>query len=319
MQHFTTRQVVSLVAQLAAYVCGAFVAILLLMTFGDSTLLITVRIYGRTLLWWLAIFSGALAVSRAFIPDKKVPYNPARWMAEVVKYTHYYPHRWRVATDAKNVYSEFSQLFKMSFIVLLQVSRRLDIFSSSHLLIFSSSHLLIFSSSHLLFFSSSHLLIFSSSHLLIFSSSHLLIFSSSHILIFSSSLLFFSFFSLSRSLSLSNRRLQVWLQRHLFSASACRSAPIASVRSCVKAPLTWTASATCAPTPCLTTTRRAAGTLTRMAAAAAVVAVVVAVVVVVVVATGAVRSEGTAAASAAAAAAAAATTTTMCTVPWMHR
>ena len=64
-----------------------------LLTFADSSMLLTVSLLGRPLLWHLAFFSALLALSRSsIVPSRRasaVECRPAHVMMEVVKHTHY--------------------------------------------------------------------------------------------------------------------------------------------------------------------------------------------------------------------------------------
>lgn len=104
------NNLVSILAQCVAYMTGAVVGILLLLTVTDSDV-ITHRLFDRTLLWYLAVFSGVLALSRSMIPDKSIYPAPALVMSEVVKHTHYAPTHWRGRTHTTSVHREFSHMY----------------------------------------------------------------------------------------------------------------------------------------------------------------------------------------------------------------
>jgi len=100
----------TIVAQCIAYIAGSIVAILLVLTVTDSDA-ITHRLWDRTLLWYLAIFSAILAVARSQIPDKSLYPSPALIMAEIVQHTHYYPQHWRGKAHTQAVHAEFGYMF----------------------------------------------------------------------------------------------------------------------------------------------------------------------------------------------------------------
>ena len=60
--------VLNILAQLITYICGAFIAILLLLTLIDSSLLLNHYVGNRSLLWYLAFFSTLLTVIRSYLP-----------------------------------------------------------------------------------------------------------------------------------------------------------------------------------------------------------------------------------------------------------
>jgi hypothetical protein len=103
----------NLVAQCISYISGAFVAILLIFTFADTSLLEN-RIYDRTLLSWLAIFSAILALSRAATSDLQqfLIFTPHIYMRQLVAHTHYYPLRWRGAIHTEKVRKQFARMFR---------------------------------------------------------------------------------------------------------------------------------------------------------------------------------------------------------------
>jgi hypothetical protein len=109
MQQFPNT-LVSIIAQSIAYITGALVAILLLLTVTDSDI-ISHRIFDRTLLWYLAVFSAILALSRSMIPDKTIYPAPALVMQEVMKHTHYSPLHWRQRTHTSSVHQEFAYMY----------------------------------------------------------------------------------------------------------------------------------------------------------------------------------------------------------------
>jgi len=104
------NNLLSIVASGVAYMSGAVVAILLLLTVTDSDA-ITHRLWDRTLLWYLAVFSALLAGSRAMVPEKSVYPSPALVMAEVQKHTHYSPPHWRGRTHTREVHGEFAFMY----------------------------------------------------------------------------------------------------------------------------------------------------------------------------------------------------------------
>ena len=101
---------VAIIAQSVAYICGAVVAVLLLLTVTDGDV-ISHRIGDRTLLWYLAMFSAALALSRSMIPDKSIYPAPALVMSEVIKHTHYSPQHWKGLWHTAAVHRELSYMY----------------------------------------------------------------------------------------------------------------------------------------------------------------------------------------------------------------
>ncbi len=111
--------IASIVAQCFAYVSGAIVGVLLVLTFADTVVVLNLRILDRTLLWHLAFFSAVLAISRAFIPGKGTVFNPTTAFAAVVKHTHYFPAHWRGAVHRYHVMEEFCEMYKGRVLIFL--------------------------------------------------------------------------------------------------------------------------------------------------------------------------------------------------------
>ena len=104
--------VLSILAKLLAYISGSFVAALLILTFSDSVLLVSYRIYDQPLFWYLAIFSTVLAIARSCISNTQPIHQPATLFGELVKFTHYYPHEWRGKTHTHDIHHQISAMYK---------------------------------------------------------------------------------------------------------------------------------------------------------------------------------------------------------------
>ena len=109
--------VLSLLCGGIAYCAAAVVGILLLMTLSGSAL--DAQLYDRSLLWWLAVFSGVLAVSRAFVQTpssastaRSATPTPSLAFARLVTYTHYHPRQWRGLEHTRLVHDAVSSMFQ---------------------------------------------------------------------------------------------------------------------------------------------------------------------------------------------------------------
>ena len=67
------NHVLSHLCRMGAFIAGAFVAVLLVFTITDSSLLVSIRVAGCSLLWYLAFFSSIVAVCRSCIASAPVP------------------------------------------------------------------------------------------------------------------------------------------------------------------------------------------------------------------------------------------------------
>ena len=80
------------------------------------------RLPGFNLLWWLAMASTILAISRSFsaegaLPDVSV--RPEALLESLSRHTHYMPEHWRGRAHTQQVYFEFRSLYQYRVVVLL--------------------------------------------------------------------------------------------------------------------------------------------------------------------------------------------------------
>jgi len=75
---------------------------------------------GFNLLWWLAVSSTILAISRAFSDPPNAPLHPEALLQSVARHTHYRPARWRGKGHTRAVYDEFVCLYQYRVWLLLQ-------------------------------------------------------------------------------------------------------------------------------------------------------------------------------------------------------
>jgi len=108
-----------IIAQFVAYVSGSFVAVLLVMAFLDSSILIHLSAAGRPLIWWLTIFSLLLAVSRSFIPPRNMTNKSNEVMKDIVAYTHFMPEHWKGRCHTRSVIQEFEFFYRSKISMLL--------------------------------------------------------------------------------------------------------------------------------------------------------------------------------------------------------
>ena len=76
-----------------SFVVGSFAALLIVLTFIDDSIL-EVHLFGRTMLWYAAVFGVVLTISRSLSGDEDVYLNPAKKLAEVIRHTYYAPASW---------------------------------------------------------------------------------------------------------------------------------------------------------------------------------------------------------------------------------
>jgi len=123
------------VAEFVAYVAGSFVAVLLVLTLYDSSILLYVVVGGRALVWWLAIFSAVLAISRGLDVEEDPTLVPEEAMLELSKYTHWLPDHWREDVTAQSVKLEFSAMYQNRLTIFL--NEMLNVISTPFVLFLS--------------------------------------------------------------------------------------------------------------------------------------------------------------------------------------
>ncbi len=108
------KPVLAVLARCAAYISGSVVAVLLLFTLLDESILLYVRVWDRNLLWYVGVFSAIFAMSRSFIPgpEEEAYGSQEATMQKVAAHTHYFPSRWRGRCSTQDVRAEFGSLFQ---------------------------------------------------------------------------------------------------------------------------------------------------------------------------------------------------------------
>ena len=76
-----------------SYVSGALVSVLLMLALVDESVLLYIPLGDKNLLWYTAIFSAALAVSRSLIPEPEdAMFDPEGAMRVVRERVHRFAH-----------------------------------------------------------------------------------------------------------------------------------------------------------------------------------------------------------------------------------
>jgi autophagy-related protein 9 len=102
----------AVVARCVAYISGAFVATLIVVSFIGEGILLYVHISNHNLLWYVGIFSAIFAGSRSVIPDDtKSRDAPEDLVQKVVSCTHYFPTHWTSRCHTIPVKDELAELF----------------------------------------------------------------------------------------------------------------------------------------------------------------------------------------------------------------
>jgi len=110
-----------ILSRCVSFVIGGLLALLLCLTLLDENVPLHVEYMDRNLLWWIAVLSGVIAVSRSFIPkrtDEEV-FEPETPMKEVASLTHFMPPTWIRKCRSRAVYNSFLQLYQTKLSILI--------------------------------------------------------------------------------------------------------------------------------------------------------------------------------------------------------
>ncbi|CAM9846126.1 unnamed protein product, partial [Scytosiphon promiscuus] len=110
------RPVLASLMRVTRFVSGAVVAVLLVMTFLEDSILLHVKVWDRNLLWYIGVFSAIYAFSRGVSPQASdVPVlqedSAEEVMLKVAAHTHYMPEHWRGKAHTVEVRTELLGLF----------------------------------------------------------------------------------------------------------------------------------------------------------------------------------------------------------------
>lgn len=86
----------AMVARFVAFVSGAFASVLVLFSLLDPDAFLHFEITkDRSVLFYIGLFGGILAVARGMVPEEHRIVNPEPLMQDITSHTHYMPDRWR--------------------------------------------------------------------------------------------------------------------------------------------------------------------------------------------------------------------------------
>lgn len=117
---------ISILAQFVAYVSGAIIAVLLLLTASDTALVMDIQILGHSLVYYLVAFTALLAASRSLVATRRPNQDFGVLMSNVFRHTHYMSTLWQEQPQSSIVRREFSRLYPFKVIAFLQVAGRVS-------------------------------------------------------------------------------------------------------------------------------------------------------------------------------------------------
>ncbi|WRT66735.1 uncharacterized protein IL334_003698 [Kwoniella shivajii] len=104
----------ALIMRFVTFIAGSFAAVLLLASVIDPDLFLHFEITPhRTVLFYLGLFGGVLAVARGMVPEENMVFDPEERMKEVARWTHYLPSEWKGKLHSQMVHLQFGQLFAL--------------------------------------------------------------------------------------------------------------------------------------------------------------------------------------------------------------
>jgi len=109
------------VARTVAFVAGAVVTVLAIVTLIDPELFLSFEITpDRTVLFYLGIFGTVWAAARGAMSDDNSVFDPEYALRNVIEYTHYQPDHWQGRLHSFDVKKDFSELYKIKIVIFLE-------------------------------------------------------------------------------------------------------------------------------------------------------------------------------------------------------
>merc|ERR1719242_27607 len=126
---------VLILSELVSYISGSIVAVLLLLTLIDSSILLNIKLFNHELVWFLAIFSALLAVARAQLVYNDPTTLHEKQMNEIGRHTHYLPMHWQGRCHTLSVRDQFVKMYQPK--LSLFIHEMLSVFTTPFILMFT--------------------------------------------------------------------------------------------------------------------------------------------------------------------------------------
>lgn len=115
------KEKTALVSRFVALIAGSFAAVLILFSLVDPEAFLHFEVTpGRTVLFYIGVFGGILAIARGMMPGDHQISDPEEIMKSLVEQTHYMPIEWRGNLHSAEVHAEFSKLFQLKLYVFFK-------------------------------------------------------------------------------------------------------------------------------------------------------------------------------------------------------
>lgn len=110
--------VLEVICKFICLISGAFIGFFLILSILDESILLYVRLFDRSLIFYTGIIGAISATSRGFLksPENSI-YNPEVSMNKISKYTHYMPSHWNGKINTYDVRDEFISIFPYTLII----------------------------------------------------------------------------------------------------------------------------------------------------------------------------------------------------------
>lgn len=107
-------------AKFASFIMSTFLISLFLLSLLNGATLFNLEIStGRTVFWYIGIFSTLLLVSRSLEVQRTI-FSPRKKMTKLSKFIHYIPEDWVENANSENVKTEISRLYEYRFTILFK-------------------------------------------------------------------------------------------------------------------------------------------------------------------------------------------------------
>ncbi|SPO01312.1 related to APG9 - integral membrane protein required for Cvt and autophagy transport [Cephalotrichum gorgonifer] len=132
------KQVTERIARTVAFISGALAAVLTLASLIDPEIFSVELTPERTGLFYIGVLGAVWAFARGRVSEDELVFDPEYAMRNVIEYTHYMPDHWRGRLHSSDVMQEFSELYKLKWVIFLE--EVLGIIATPFLLLFPLSN-----------------------------------------------------------------------------------------------------------------------------------------------------------------------------------
>lgn len=125
---------IDILARFITLICGAFIGLFVIISIMDERVLLYVKMFDRTLLFYTGIISAISSFCRGYIQQPEILQDPNIIMENIVNYTHYFPTHWENKCHTNKIRNEFLSLFPYKIIIFIY--DLLSVFTTPYILIF---------------------------------------------------------------------------------------------------------------------------------------------------------------------------------------